>query len=318
MSTRKPSDPVPLERFLWLSIGAAVVTLAIKVVAAWITNSVGLWSDALETIVNVVAAVIALWAMRVSNKPADTDHDFGHGKAEYLSAGVEGALIFVAAAVIIAGAIERLLNPAPLDRLSWGLGLSLASSVINLCVGLILMRTGRQRRSITLEADGQHLMTDVATSVGVFIGIGLVALTGWQPLDPIVAIAVGVNILFTGFRLVRRSVVGLLDSTLPPEEVAAIKEDLARIAGDPHVNLIQLRTRESGRQRFVYVTVGVPGDWTVQRSHDVADEVESTVDRILEGTVTFVHIEPNDEPPDAHDDSAVPAEPAAPHAEAGS
>ena len=282
-----------LERFLWLSIGAAVVTLGIKVLAAWLTNSVGLWSDALETVVNVVAAVVALWAIWLSGKPADHDHDFGHGKAEYISAGVEGAMIFLAAAVIIIGAVDRLLHPAPLERLSWGLALSLASSLINLVVGIVLFRAGRANRSITLEADGQHLLTDVATSVGVFIAVGLVALTDWQPLDPIVAIAVGVNILFTGYRLVRRSVMGLLDTTLPPDEVEAITEVLTRIAGDPRVHLIQLRTRESGRQRFVYATIGVPGHWTVQRSHDVADEVEATVGQLLPGTTTFVHIEPN-------------------------
>jgi len=281
-----------LERFIWLSIGTAVATVAIKAVAAWLTNSVGLWSDAAESTVNLVAALVALWALRLSSKPADHNHDFGHGKAEYMSAAVEGSLIFVAAAFIIYGAILRLAAPVPLEQLGLGLALSTLATLLNLGTGLLLVRAGRTHRSITLEADGKHLLTDVWTSVGVLLAIGLVALTGWQVLDPVIALAVGANILFTGYQLVRRSVVGLLDGTLPPEEVELVNTALHGVCAEPRVEITDVRTRESGRQRFVYATLAVPGDWTVKRSHDVADEVETAIDAALPGTTTFVHIEP--------------------------
>lgn len=281
-----------LERFIWLSIGTAVATVGIKAAAAWLTNSVGLWSDAAESTVNLVAALVALWALRLSAKPADHNHDFGHGKAEYMSAAVEGSLIFVAAAFIIYGAVQRLFAPAPLEQLGLGLALSTLATLLNLGTGYLLLRAGRTHRSITLEADGKHLLTDVWTSVGVLVAIGLVALTGWQVLDPVIALAVGANILFTGYQLVRRSVVGLLDGTLPPEEVTLVNAELQRVCDNPRVQITTVRTRESGRQRFVYATLAVPGEWTVKRSHDVADEVEAAISKALPGTTTFVHIEP--------------------------
>ncbi len=290
-----PSAPVDhryLERFLWLSLATAVVTVVLKAVAAILTNSVGLWSDALESTVNLLAAGVALWAMRLSAKPADHNHDFGHGKAEYLSAAVEGTLIVVAAAAIIVGAINRFINPVPLESLGVGVLLAAVASVGNLVTGLILIRAGRRHRSITLEADGKHLMTDVWTSVGVLAGIGVVAATGLVWLDPLIALAVGVNIVFTGVGLIRRSVVGLLDATLPPDEVAVIQQALEPLTDDPRVHLTDLRTRESGRQRFVQATLTVPGEWSVRRSHDLADRVEEEVGRALPGTVTFVHVEP--------------------------
>jgi cation diffusion facilitator family transporter len=287
-----PVDHRYLEKFLWLSIATAIATVAIKGMAAWITNSVGLWSDAMESTVNLVAAIVALWAIRLSAKPADDNHDFGHGKAEYMSAAVEGTLIFIAAAAIIYSAILRLLNPVAPEQLGLGLALSMVASALNLGTGLLLVRAGRKHRSITLEADGKHLLTDVWTSVGVLVGVGLVLLTGWTVLDPIVAIAVGINILVTGFGLVRRSVVGLLDGSLPAEEVDIVTEAARTACSSCDMKVAQIRTRESGRQRFVYVTLEVPGDWTVRRSHDVADLVEDSVDAALPGTVTFVHIEP--------------------------
>lgn len=271
---------------------ASVVILVVKIAAATVTNSIGLWSDALESTVNVAAAAVALWAIRLSAKPADHNHDFGHGKAEYFSAAVEGSMIFVAAAVIMTGAVLRFFRPVPLEQIGIGLGLSLAATVLNLVLGVLLVRAGRRHRSITLEADGQHLLTDVLTSTGVLVAIILVWATGLDFFDPLIALVVGVNILFTGFKLVRRSVVGLLDSTLPPAEVQLVGEVLDRVAGDVAVRITQLRTRESGRQRFVYATVTVPGDWTVRRSHDLADAVEEAVDEALPGTTTFVHIEP--------------------------
>ena len=291
-----PAPPAPsnrsLERFLWLSLGAAVVILAIKLAAAALTGSIGMWSDAMESTVNVFAAAVALWALRLSAKPADHNHDFGHGKAEYFSAAVEGSMILVAAAVIIIGAVLRLDAPVPLDNLGVGLLLLGVATALNFAVGLLLLRTGRRHRSMALEADGQHLLTDVWTSLGVLIAIGVVYLTGLQWLDPVIALVVGSNILFTGYKLVRRSVVGLLDGTLPPHEVEKVAAVLAEVAHDPRVHIDQLRTRESGRQRFVYATVTVPGEWTVDRSHDLADAVEDAVDAALPGTTTFVHIEP--------------------------
>lgn len=292
MQSEVPVDHRYLEKFLWLSIATAIATVAIKGVAAWITNSVGLWSDAMESTVNLVAAIVALWAIRLSAKPADDNHDFGHGKAEYMSAAVEGTLIFIAAAAIIYSAILRLLNPVAPEQLGLGLVLSTVASALNLGTGLLLVRAGRKHRSITLEADGKHLLTDVWTSVGVLVGVGLVLVTGWTPLDPIVAIAVGINILVTGFGLVRRSVVGLLDGSLPAEEVDIVTEAARTACSSCEMKVAQIRTRESGRQRFVYVTLEVPGDWTVRRSHEVADLVEESVDAALPGTVTFVHIEP--------------------------
>ena len=280
---------------MWLSIATAIATVLIKGYAAWLTNSVGLWSDALESTVNLAAALVALWALRLSAKPADHNHDFGHGKAEYVSAAVEGTLIFVAAAFIIYGAVLRLFNPVPLEQLGLGLMLSMVATLLNLGTGLLLIRAGKQYRSITLEADGKHLLTDVWTSVGVLVAIGLVALTGWHILDPMIAIAVGVNILLTGYGLVRRSVVGLLDAALPEDEVAMVSAVINEVCDDPRTEITELRTRESGRQRFVYVTLTVPGTWTVKRSHDVADAVEDAVSAALADTTTFVHIEPTAE-----------------------
>ena len=293
-SSAAPADHRYLERFLWLSLATAVVTVTLKAAAALITNSVGMWSDALESTVNLLAAGVALWALRLSAKPADHNRDFGHGKAEYLSAAVEGTLIVVAAVAIIAGAISRFVNPVPLESIGIGVVLATLASIGNLVTGLILIRAGRRHRSITLEADGKHLMTDVWTSVGVLAGIIVVALTHLIWLDPLIALGVGVNIVFTGVGLVRRSVVGLLDATLPPDEVAIIERALVPLTDDPRVHLTDLRTRESGRQRFVQATLTVPGEWTVRRSHDLADRVEHEVESALPGTVTFVHVEPAD------------------------
>lgn len=287
-----------LMKFVMLSVVTAVLTVAIKASAAWITGSVGFLSDALESIVNLVAALVALWALAVSGKPADHNHDFGHGKAEYMSSLVEGALIFVAAAGIIVSAINRFVHPQPLEEIGIGLLLSVLATVLNLVVGLVLIRQGRKHRSITLEADGHHLMTDVWTTVGVIIGIGLLLLFPTQLwIDPLVALVVGLNILWTGARLVRRSAVGLLDAALPADEVAAIRAAMDGVIGDDRVTVSDLRTRESGRQRFVQTTVVVPGLWTVARSHGLADDIEAAIARVFPDTQTVVHIEPG---PTAH------------------
>lgn len=280
-----------LVRFMYLSLAAALVTMALKALAAALTGSVGFLSDALESGVNLVAAIVALVALRVAGRPPDADHHFGHGKAEYVSALVEGAMIFVAAGAIVWTAVQRLLAPAPLEQPLLGLALTTVASGVNLAVGLALLRAGRRHRSITLVADGKHLLTDVWTSAGVLVGIALVALTGWQRLDPIVALAVGVNILVTGYGLVRRSLSGLLSASLPAHEQAEVDSVLARYAAEG-VTATTIRTIESGRQRFVFVDLTAPEDWTVRTAHDLADRIEADVAAVLPGCTTFIHIEP--------------------------
>ncbi|OOL33176.1 transporter [Rhodococcus rhodochrous] len=281
-----------LFRFMLLSLAAAVVTIVLKASAAWATGSVGFLSDALESGVNLVAAVVALVALRVAARPPDASHHFGHGKAEYVSALVEGAMIFVAATAIIWTAIERLISPIPLVQPGLGLALTTVASLINLAVGITLQRVGRTHRSITLVADGKHLLTDVWTSAGVIVGIALVTVTGWEPLDPIVALAVGVNILWTGYRLLRGSVSGLLSAALPQHEQDQVNAVLDRFRAECPVEFAPLRTVESGRQRQVFVVVTVPGDWTVRTAHDMADRIEADIDAVLPHTETFIHVEP--------------------------
>lgn len=281
-----------LSRFMLLSLAAAIVTMALKAGAAVITGSVGFLSDALESGVNLVAAVVALWALWVAARPRDADHHFGHGKAEYLSALAEGAMIFVAATAIIWSSVERLMSPAPLVQPGLGLALSTAAAGVNLIVGLTLQRVGRRHRSITLVADGKHLMTDVWTSAGVIVGIALVALTDWYPLDPIVALAVGVNILWTGYRLLRGSMSSLLSAAVPERDRATVDAVLDRYRGEYPIEFAPLRTVESGRQRSVFVVVTVPGEWTVQAAHELADRLENDIDAALPHTETFIHVEP--------------------------
>jgi cation diffusion facilitator family transporter len=252
---------------------------------------VGLLSDAAESLVNLGAAVIALVSLRVAARPPDYNHDYGHGKAEYFSAGAEGLMIFLAAAVILYTAVDRLLHPVALDSLGWGLLISTAASVVNGLVGVVLLRAGRAHRSVTLTADGRHLLTDVVTSAGVIVGVLLVALTGWAPLDPLVAVLVGVNILVTGYRLVSGSVTSLLDAALPPHDLAALNAALDGLRS-PAVEFGEIRTRESGRQRFVSLTVGLPGHWTVERAHEVTDEVEQAICRALPGSQVQTHVAP--------------------------
>ncbi len=287
-----PDENRLLMRFMLLSVAAALVTIAMKVAAAWLTGSVGLLSDALESGVNLVAAVVGLIALRVAAKPADYNHQFGHGKAEYLSAAVEGTMIFVAATAIMWSSVDRLVHPQPVEQPGIGLALSTAASVVNLAVGLALIRAGRRHRSITLVADGNHLLTDVWTSVGVLAGVGLVVLTGWDVLDPVVAILVALNILRIGYGLVKQSVIGMLDVVLPSEDVAAVDAVLERYRQGGSVVILPPRTRQSGRQRFVYLTVRVPGDWTVRAGHELLDRLEADLGDALPGTTVFTHLEP--------------------------
>ena len=295
-----------LTRWAWLSIAAAVVTIGMKTVAYLLTGSVGLLSDALESVVNLVAAVLALIAIAAAAKPADERHHFGHGKAEHLSAGAEGVMILVAAGLIVYAAIDRLLNPQPLEDLGIGLAVTLGATVINAVVGLVILRQGRRHRSMALVADGKHLMTDVFTSIGVIVGIALVAVTGWLPLDSIVALAVGVNILWTGFILVRNAGRGLLDHALPQEETARVLGVLRDFVGRYPAGELEfhgLQTRESGRDQFVSVHVLVPGSWTVTRAHDLVEEVEAAIKDSLPHAQVHTHLEPCDDPR-SHEDYA--------------
>jgi len=280
---------------LWLSIAAAVATISLKTTAWLLTGSVGLLSDAAESVVNLVAAVVAILALRWATKPADEEHAYGHAKAEYFSAGVEGALIFVAAISIAVTAIDRLLHPQPISDVGVGLAVSVGASLINLVVGMLLLRTGRNARSIVLEADGKHLMTDVWTSVGVIIGVTAVAITGLERLDALIALAVAVNIVVTGSALVRRSVGGLMDRALGQAERSHIDEALEQFERDG-VRFHALRTRQSGSRAFVSVHVLVPGAWPVQRGHDVVEEVEAALGKRLPYATVFTHLEPAEDP----------------------
>lgn len=284
-----------LYALLWLSIAAAVATITLKVVAWLLTGSVGLLSDAAESVVNVVAAIVALVMLRWSAKPADEEHAYGHTKAEYFSAGAEGMMIFLAAVSIAVAAVERLLAPRPIEAVGIGLTISTAASAINLVVGVMLLRAGRESRSIILEADGKHLITDVWTSVGVIVAVAAVHFTGWLRLDPIIALAVAVNIIYTGAGLVRRSAGGLMDRALDPAERDRIDAVLATFEAGG-IAFHALRTRQSGRHAFVSLHVLVPGAWTVRHGHDVAEDIEAALRRALPHVIVFTHIEPVEDP----------------------
>ncbi|MCC6297679.1 MAG: cation transporter [Anaerolineales bacterium] len=281
-----------LTRFAWLSIGAAMATITLKTVAYWLTGSVGLLSDAIESLVNLLGAGMALGMLTIAARPADESHMFGHSKAEYFASATEGLLILGAAAGIVGAAVQRLLNPQPLEQIGLGLGVSASASAINFLVARRLMVEGKRRTSITLEADAQHLMTDVWTSVGVILGVGVVALTGWIILDPLIAIAVTLNIIWTGYQLMSRSVSGLMDASLPAKELKLI-DDVMEKYRSKRVTFHALLTRQAAARQFVSVHMLVPGDWTVHDAHHVAEDFESDIRNALDGAVTvFTHIEP--------------------------
>ncbi len=280
-----------LGRFAWLSIGAAVSTIALKVVAWRLTLSVGLLSDALESVVNLVAAVMTLWMLTLSARPADEDHAYGYTKAEYFGSGAEGALILLAAAGIAWTAIDRLISPRPVDHAAVGLLVSGAASLVNLSVSRVLMRAARLYQSIALEADAHHLMTDVWTSAGVIAGVAIVALTGWQRLDPLVALLVAANIVRIGAQLVRRSALGLIDAAVPKHEQQAIRDILARHERES-IRFHAVRTRQAGARRFVSMHVLVPGHWTVLAGHDLAERIETEIRSALGNVTILTHVEP--------------------------
>lgn len=286
----------PLTRYAWLSIAAAVTTIGLKAGAYLLTGSVGLLSDALESVVNLVAGVVALVALRVAARPPDPSHEFGHGKAEYFSAVAEATMILGAAGAIVVTATQRLLHPRALQQVGVGLAVSMVAAGVNLAVALVLRAAGRRHRSLTLAADARHLLTDVWTSVGVLAGVVLVAATGFERLDPIVALAVGANIVLAGGTLVRHSVRGLMDAALPAEDRAALDAVLARFSAETGVQYHALRTRESGARRFVSLHVLVPGEWTVQQGHDLAERLEQELVAALPGATAFTHVEPVEDP----------------------
>jgi cation diffusion facilitator family transporter len=291
----------PLTRFAWLAIVAAIATISLKAAAYWLTDSVGLLSDALESIVNLVAAIAALIALTVVAKGPDDEHAYGHDKAEYFSSGLEGALVLVAAVAIAVTAVPRLFNPVEIEQVGWGLTVSILSSLINLAVARQLLSAGRAHRSITLEAGARHLMTDVWTSAGVVLGIIAVALTGWTRLDPIIALAVAANIVWTGTTLLRRSFLGLLDTALPFHDRQTIDAILSRYQSQSGIETHALRTRQAGSRRFVSFHILVPGWWSVRQGHRLLEEIESEIRAALPGVTVFTHLEALDDPASYHD-----------------
>lgn len=304
------SSRTNLEKFAWLSIAAALATIALKTGAWYVTDSVGLLADAAESIVNLVAAVAMLIALRVAARAADDNHHYGHSKAEFFSAAVEGGMIFVAASFIIWQSITRLLDPQPIEQAGIGLAISVVASIINGAVAFVLLRAGRRHRSITLRADGHHLLTDVWTSVGVLIGVLLVVVTGIDRLDPIVAMLVGLNIIWTGWKLISESGRGLMDEALEPEVNAAIAAALdARRTDD--IDFHGLRTRGAGHLSFAEMHVLVPGSWSVRRAHDVVEDLERSLQEEFEDLDITSHIEPREDPRSYDDfgDYEVPIQP---------
>jgi len=289
------NDRTFLTRFAWISIAAAILTIALKTIAYFLTGSVGLLSDALESLVNLVGAFMALAMLTVAARPADDDHTYGHSKAEYFSSGVEGTLILIAAISIIWAAAPRLWDPQPLEQVGLGLAVSAGASVVNLLAAYFILRAGKKYKSITLEANAHHLMTDVWTSVGVLGGVGLVVLTGWERLDPIVAFIVAANIIWSGTRIVRASVLGLMDTALPEEERTAITNILDTYSAKG-IQFHALRSRQSGARRFISFHVLVPDTWTVLEGHQMLEEIEADIRKTLPDITVFTHLEPLGDP----------------------
>lgn len=271
--------------------------------AWWLTGSVGLLSDALESLVNLAAALMALWMLRVAAAPPDEEYPYGLSKAEYFSAATEGALIVLAAGGIVYAAVPRLVQPEPLEAPLLGLGVTLIASLVNLGAAAVLIRAGKQYHSITLEADGRHLMTDVWTSAGVIVGVGLVYVTGWLRLDPLVALAVAAHIVWTGVSLVRRSVAGLLDAAIGPEDQLEVTKIFGEYEHRYGVKFHALRTRRAGVRRFISFHLLVPDEWPVSQAHRLSEEIEERIRSLVENAGVFVHIEPISDPASYDDES---------------
>ncbi len=289
-----------LRSFALLSIAAALTTIALKAAAWWLTGSVALLSDALEGTVNLTGAIVMLVVLGIAALPPDEEHAYGYTKVEYFASGFEGMLILIAAIAIAVTAVERLLTPRPLEQVTAGLIISAIASVINYAVARQLFKAGSQHRSIALEADAQHLMTDVWTSAGVIAGVAAAAFTGWQILDPLVALAVAAHIVWTGIQLVRRSFRGLLDQALPEQERATVEKILTSYRAQG-IGFHAIRTRQAGARSFVSLHVLVPDEWTVAHGHDLLENIEGEIRAVLPGVHVFTHLEPRDQPDSYHD-----------------
>lgn len=289
------SDRRRLTRYAWLSLATAIITIVLKTSAYLITGSVGLLSDALESGVNLAAAIVALVALTIAARPPDEEHAYGHSKVEYLSSGLEGAMIVVAGLMIIASALERLIHPQPLQRLDVGLGVSLIAAILNLATALILRRAGNEYDSATLQADARHLLTDVWTTGGVLLSVAGVAITGWELLDPLIAILVAFQIMRAGYQLLRGSALGLMDTALPDEEQERIVTILEKHLEDG-VQYHALRSRKSGSHRFVSFHIQVPGAWSVQEGHTLLEQIEGHIRAAFPQISVFTHIEPIEDP----------------------
>lgn len=313
--TSPPQVRKDLTRYAWLSVAAALATMALKVVAYWLTGSVGLLSDALESIVNLVGGLMALAMLTIAARPPDADHPHGHSKAEYFSSGVEGTLILVAAISIGVAAVERWMHPKALEEVGIGLIVSAGASLINLGVALLLLKVGKEHDSITLRSNGTHLMTDVWTSVGVLVGVGAVVLTGWNRLDPLVALAVAANIVWSGVHIIRDSVSGLMDTAIPMEEQEQLRAILETHVCE-NVQYHALWTRQAGSRRFVSFHVLVPGAWTVHEGHALLDRIEADIGRAMPNITVFTHLESLEDPSSWDDivleQSAAPSSPTPP------
>jgi len=284
-----------LTKFAWLSIGTAIATITLKAIAYFLTGSVGLLSDAFESLVNLAVAIIALIMLKIAEQPPDEEHHYGHTKAEYFASIIEGLFIFIAAVAIILSAVDRIIHPKIIEQAFLGLGISIIASIVNYVVAQKLLKVGKKHHSITLEADGQHLMTDVITSIGVIIAVFLVAITGWKILDPVVAILVAINIIFTGSKLIKRSVLGLLDTSISRGELDIIKSVFNKYERKG-LEFHGLRTRQSAQRRFVSFHVLTPGSWSIKKGHDILEDIEKEIRDSIEKVTVSTHLEPVEDP----------------------
>jgi cation diffusion facilitator family transporter len=285
-----------LQRYAWLSVAAALATIALKTWAWQATGSVGLLSDALESLINLSAALLAVAMLRLAATPPDAAHPYGRFKAEYIASGIEGALIAFAAVAIVWSALPRLVAPQSIEAPLFGIALSAAATAINLAVGLILISVGRAQHSIALEADGRHLMTDVWTSAGVIAGVALVAATGWLILDPLIAIAVALHIVWTGAVLLRRSFAGLLDAAIPAAALETVDKIFTEYRKRHGVDFHALRTRQAGSRHFISFHLLVPDEWTVAHAHELSEEIEERIRELVPDSIFLTHIEPISQP----------------------
>ena len=295
MSNQAQKAKLQLIKFAWISIGTAVATISLKIFAYFLTDSIGLLSDALESVVNLVTGLITLIAITIAVQPPDEEHAYGHSKAEYFSSGAEGSLILVAAIVIIVASVNRFIRPQPLQQIDMGIVVSFIAATINFVAARILFRAGEHFHSVALKANASHLMSDVWTSVGVILGVLITVFTEWHLLDPLIAIAVAIRIMISGWQLVHGAILGLMDTALPKDEVSQIEKILKNYR-DMNITFHALRTRQSGRQRFVTVHIQVPGYWSVQKGHTLLEKIEAEIRHVLAPVSIVTHLEPIEDP----------------------